>query len=121
MFVNPFSTDGVHRSDAINTDFDDYFEDQKEINGELIGKAIRFTGATDLDKSRSKSVEGSDRLISHIDDRHERGKSVPRNNSFTSLDHELKSSIQTKVDILPLTSLSDTLFTRCLLYTSRCV
>lgn len=115
VFVNPFSTEGVHKGDTINTDFDDYFEDQKEHNGELITKAIRFTGA-ELDKSKSKSAEATDRLVSADDKQKEKGKTVQRNNSFTSLDHELsKNNNQTKlapIDMLQISSLSDTIFTR---------
>lgn len=113
LFVNPFSRDGLHKSDAINTDFDDYYEDQKEQNGELIGKAIRFS--SDLDKTKSKSTEGSGRLGS--DEKNTKGTSkVQRNNSFTSLDHEYARSdsnqtTKSSLDILQL-SLTDTIFTK---------
>lgn len=115
VFVNPFSRDGVHKSEAINTDFDDYYEDQKEQNGELIGKAIRFS-ATDLDKNKSKSTEGSGRLGSE-EKHNNKNVKVQRNNSFTSLDHEFARSdsnqtTKSSIDILQLASLTDTIFTK---------
>ncbi|XP_046668094.1 protein dopey-1 homolog isoform X3 [Homalodisca vitripennis] len=114
VFVNPFSRDSLHK-EAINTDFDDYYEDRKENNGELIGKAIRFNGL-DLDKNKSKSTEGSNRLGASEEKRKSKMFKVQRNNSFTSLEHEISrtESNQTKssVDLLQLASLSDTIFTK---------
>jgi len=116
VFVNPFSRDGVHRTEAINTDFDDYYEEPKEQNGDLIEKAVRIT-ATDLDKNKSKSIEGSNRLGSGEVKRKNKNTKVQRNNSFTSLDHDFARSdsnqtTKSSIDLLQLSSISDTIFTK---------
>uniref|UniRef100_A0A1B6DLS2 Uncharacterized protein n=2 Tax=Clastoptera arizonana TaxID=38151 RepID=A0A1B6DLS2_9HEMI len=114
VFVNPFSTDEIHKNDSINTDFDDYFEDRKEHNGDLITKAIRFQGA-DLDKCKSKSSEATDKLVFGDDKIKEKRKIVQRNNSFTSLDHEISKTNDLKTiskDLLQISLLSDSIFTR---------
>ncbi|XP_039275981.1 protein dopey-1 homolog [Nilaparvata lugens] len=119
VFVNPFSTDKT--THVINTDFDDYYEEQKENVGDFAGKAVRVT---DLDKNKSKSVEGSERLLDKGGGLDKKKKSfAPRNNSFTSLDQELaKSSLNLinptlklssiDLDLLNLSSLTDSLFTK---------
>ncbi|XP_054267327.1 protein dopey-1 homolog [Macrosteles quadrilineatus] len=116
VFVNPFSREGAHKIEAINTDFDDYYEEQKEQNGDLIGKAVRIT-ATDLDKNKSKSTEGSNRLVSGDEKRKNGNLKVQRNNSLTSLDTEFARSdsnqtTKSSIDLLQLSSLSDTIFTK---------
>lgn len=116
VFVNPLSREGVHKTEDINTDFDDYYEDHREYkeNGDLIGKATRFNG-TDLDKSKSKSTEGSSRLDLSNEIHKSKNTKVQRNNSFSSLEHDFcrtdsNQTTKSSIDILQLTS--DTIFTK---------
>lgn len=116
LFVNPFSRDGFHKPESINTDFDDYYEDHREHQSEIIGKAIRFSGS-DLDKSKSKSIEGSNRLGTGDEKRNSKIPKVQRNNSFSSLEHEISrtdsnQTTKSSIDLLQMTSLTDTIFTK---------